>query len=716
MAQSGFTPIQLYFSTTAAATPSAGNLANGELAVNITDGRLFYKDNGGTVRVLAGTGGSGVVAGSNTQVQFNNNGVFGASANMVFNGTRLTVADLADSGLTSGRVTYASTGGALVDSANLTFDGTNLTLGGGTANGVAYLNGSKVLTSGSALTFDGTNLANTLSANASAGIRVTNSNAGANTSTNTSYSNGTNSHEFGILGTGYTTYGVLAAGDAYIYAGASKNIALSADGGSIKFGAGAGGSEQMRLTSTGLGIGTSSPSTKLTVHAGADGDVGFFRGGSTRQVQIGTSSTAGYINTDNGSAGLELRTQGTARAYLDNSGNLGLGVTPSAWTSTRAIQLGASGSVYGDGQQLNWVAGVTMNAYGIQSGGSRVWRYVSGEPAYRYEMGNGAGGSVNGHAWYTAPSGTAGNAISFTQAMTLDASGNLLVGTTAASGNRLIINGVTRTMRQGDRTDLSFQTDNTVGAPAWPQRNLVGHYYTGSQDAVTLRVPSGGNANTGSYDILQDGTHIWYAAGGSTNSGSTAAERARIDSSGNLLVGVTSASARLQVAADTNAGAGNRVAIFVSTYSGGDSTYEALGLVKYANDTSGSQVFQRFFINQGNNGSGSIVANGANQATFGSYSDERLKENIVDLPPQLASILSLRPVEFDYKDGSGHQINFIAQEMREVYPDCVSEDKSPEKILSIAGWSKTEARLVKAIQEQQAIIESLKARLDAANL
>ena len=49
MAQSGFTPIQLYFSTTGAAVPSAGNLANGELAINITDGRLFYKDNSGLI-------------------------------------------------------------------------------------------------------------------------------------------------------------------------------------------------------------------------------------------------------------------------------------------------------------------------------------------------------------------------------------------------------------------------------------------------------------------------------------------------------------------------------------------------------------------------------------------------------------------------------------------------------------------------------------------
>ena len=90
MAASGYTPISLYYSSTAAATPVAGNLVNGELAINITDGKLFYKDNLGAVKVIAGTGGTGVVAGSNTQVQYNNNGVFGASSNLTFNGTTLT--------------------------------------------------------------------------------------------------------------------------------------------------------------------------------------------------------------------------------------------------------------------------------------------------------------------------------------------------------------------------------------------------------------------------------------------------------------------------------------------------------------------------------------------------------------------------------------------------------------------------------------------------
>ena len=53
MAATGYTPISLYYSTTGAAVPVNTNLVNGELAINITDGKLFYKDNGGTVQTLA---------------------------------------------------------------------------------------------------------------------------------------------------------------------------------------------------------------------------------------------------------------------------------------------------------------------------------------------------------------------------------------------------------------------------------------------------------------------------------------------------------------------------------------------------------------------------------------------------------------------------------------------------------------------------------------
>ena len=53
MAQTGYTPIQLYYSTTAAVVPVNTNLVNGELAINIIDGKLYYKDNTGVVKLLA---------------------------------------------------------------------------------------------------------------------------------------------------------------------------------------------------------------------------------------------------------------------------------------------------------------------------------------------------------------------------------------------------------------------------------------------------------------------------------------------------------------------------------------------------------------------------------------------------------------------------------------------------------------------------------------
>jgi hypothetical protein len=56
MAATGYTPISLYYSTTAAAVPTSGNLVSGELAINITDGKLYYKNNSGTVTLLATAG------------------------------------------------------------------------------------------------------------------------------------------------------------------------------------------------------------------------------------------------------------------------------------------------------------------------------------------------------------------------------------------------------------------------------------------------------------------------------------------------------------------------------------------------------------------------------------------------------------------------------------------------------------------------------------
>ena len=144
-----------------------------------------------------------------------------------------------------------------------------------------------------------------------------------------------------------------------------------------------------------------------------------------------------------------------------------------------------------------------------------------------------------------------------------------------------------------------------------------------------------------------------------------------------------------------------------------DSAYAALKINKTANDSTTAQVFAQFIINATASGCGQINANGAGAAAFGSFSDSRLKQNIVDLPSQLSNLLALRPVEFDYieSEGGGHQIGFIAQEFETVFPDAVGQRSDGMKTLT--GWSKTEAILVKAIQEISAANEALTARITA---
>jgi hypothetical protein len=127
MSQTGFTPILNYASGTASAVPLAANLTSSasgaELAVNYADGKLFYKDSGGVVQVMASKA-TGAIGGATTQVQFNNAGVLGGSANLTFDGTTLTAAGLA--GPFNGTVgaTTANTGAFTTLSASSTVSGT----------------------------------------------------------------------------------------------------------------------------------------------------------------------------------------------------------------------------------------------------------------------------------------------------------------------------------------------------------------------------------------------------------------------------------------------------------------------------------------------------------------------------------------------------------------------------------------------------------------
>ena len=548
MAQSGYTPVLLYASGTTGNTPSASNLTSSssgaELALNYYDGKLFYKDNTGTVQVLA-TKGAGTVPGSNTQVIYNNNGALGASSVLTFDGTTLTSGAYT---LSTGNLTFGSTSQKfLADFTNATVASrllfqtstANSTTGiyavpSGTATAASWqatnaanpTNASKILiaTNGttdvqlvSGINGTGTYLPLSFYTNGSQQMRLdTSGNLGIGTSSPSvklqlsGTSSGATLELFRLANTGS---GASTASQMTFYA-ANSNYAQITGG----YGASSpiltynvassgyqawqnSGTEQMRLTSAGyLGIGTTSPNNLLTVNG-----IACIGGvlGSTPNVQIGSNGFGNYIQSIN-SAGIGANTfnfyQGGSIAYtLDIYGNLGLGVTPSAWTSVfKALQVGAKAS-------LSYYNGTTYLSENFYNDGTGA-KYITTDYASQY---NQTGGQ---HQWNTAPSGTAGNAISFSTAMTLDNSGNLQLGTTTNPDSvRFRVYGISEIDGSGVGL-LKFKSSGTIIGSA------------GQGNYVVSGGPSDGYG-------IQSATSLVFGSGGTT-------ERARIDSSGNLGLGV----------------------------------------------------------------------------------------------------------------------------------------------------------------------------------
>jgi hypothetical protein len=605
MAQAGYTPIQLYYSTTAAAVPLAANLAQGELAINIADGKLYYENSSGVVTLLAssttvtnsfsaGTTGftpstatTGAVTLAGTLIT--SNGGTGLSSytagdlSYYASGTALTKLAIGTAGQiltssgtapqwstlsgvavttfsagTTGFTPSSATSGAVTLAGTLATTNGGTGLGGATpftSGGVVYASSSSALATGSALTFDGTNLGvGTTSPAERLDVSVNSANGGGMRISNPSQSN-----QFLTIAmcgsTGYSVAGwdnsavieanaaSVGSGTRALYLGAYNGPVIFATGSSTRnerarisatgdFGIGTtnpaakldvqvsglaqlligyqtGGtsynyygannhifrlgndSELMRLNSTGLGIGTSSPATKLDVNGSisiaSSGNLtwGGAYGAGIATIATPTAGSLGFY--PNGStSGLSM--------VLNSSGNLGLGVTPSAWNSAYKAFEGAYGSV-----AFRTNAVETEYANNTYRAASADYLYKADGYAQRYYQND-----IGQHTWLTAPNNTsgAGATAAFTQAMTLDASGNLGIGTTSPGQKLSVV--------AGSGLSAYVEVQSTGFTSTLFGQNNAGDAYVYNGYAGNIRLFTG------------------------------ATERARIDSSGNLLVGSTS--------------------------------------------------------------------------------------------------------------------------------------------------------------------------------
>ena len=217
------------------------------------------------------------------------------------------------------------------------------------------------------------------------------------------------------------------------------------------------------------------------------------------------------------------------------------------------------------------------------------------------------------------------------------------------------------------------------------------------------------NNNTGSSSEIRFVNTVLNGASSAiafaTNDGSTLAERARIDSSGNLLVGTTSTD---PIGAGVSGQAFNAS---TTTCRINKQNNTALALGRF--NSTGN--YQEFYY--GSSYTGAISTNGST-TSYVTSSDYRLKENIVPMTGALTRVSALKPVTYTWKaDGSADE-GFIAHELQEVCPSAVCGEKDAvdaegNPVYQGIDTSFLVATLTAAIQEQQAIITALTARVTA---
>jgi hypothetical protein len=243
-----------------------------------------------------------------------------------------------------------------------------------------------------------------------------------------------------------------------------------------------GDTERMRITSAGnVGIGTSAPLARLHASAplssGNIVNVGFFaqNSGSNPTIGQGTRITLSANNNPDRAAAIEGVHESLSNAHylafltsanatapaermrITSTGNVGIGVTPSAWRNLNtALQIGYTGVVYGRTlvEELN----LQTNGF-INISGQNIYTQNGFASLYKMDAGQ--------HRWFTAPSGTAGNVLTFAEVMRITSAGNVGINESAPD-YKLDVNGTFgftpgASVTPVDNGDVVFElTNNTT--------------------------------------------------------------------------------------------------------------------------------------------------------------------------------------------------------------------------------------------------------------
>jgi len=346
---------------------------------------------------------------------------------------------------------------------------------------------------------------------------------------------------------------------------------------------------------------------------------------------------------------LTLQSAGTTAIAVDTSQNVGIGVTPSAWGSAyKPLQINAQSALWGTTDSTF----LSTNEY-VDSAGQP--RYIQTGTAMRYRQDNGT------HIWSYAASGTAGNALTYTQAMTLNASGNVGIGTSSPS-TKLAVAGSLGVTGQANFVTSSGSPNMTIGNTA--------------------------NGNTGF--IMS-----WL----STDSASVKNWQWTFNnySNGMSLLSSTTSGSSAFVLADT----------LWNVKDAGQQTITD----KPAANTSAFK-FLSFVSNSAEAGSITRVAQ-TSAVTYNTTSDYRLKNNQAPLTGSGEFIDALKPKTWEWVSG-GKATGFIAHEFAEVSPSSVTGEKDAtqeEEYLDSSGVKAT--RTVPLYQGMQASSSEVIANLVA---